>query len=74
MRKTIDMSVSNEKTNPKESIPNIPIEEYSRSRQEGAFLSPFGTEGCQWDGFPEYPEDLAEDGEFEQNAGEKESE
>lgn len=30
-------------------------EDYLRSRREGAFISPFGTEGCQWDGFPEAP-------------------
>jgi hypothetical protein len=69
------MSGSNKKTNPNEPIPDIPVEDYSRSRREGAFLSPFGTEGCQWDGFPEYPEDLTdEDGKFEPNAHEKESE
>jgi hypothetical protein len=69
------MSASNEKTKPRKSIPDIPIEDYSRSRQEGAFLSPFGTEGCQWDGFPELPEDLTqEDGELKSPAGEKGSE
>ena len=52
------------KIDPEESIPNIPIEDCARSTQEGAFVSPFGTEGCQWDGFPELPEDLEdEDGE-----------
>jgi hypothetical protein len=30
---------------------------YSRSRREGAFISPFGTEGAQWEGFPEYEEE-----------------
>lgn len=35
-------------------------EEYARSRREGVFLSPFGTEGCQWDGFPEAPDEESE--------------
>lgn len=58
------MRTKKEETGPKEPIPNIPLEDCIRSRQEGAFVSPCGTEGCQWDGFPESPEDLSdEDGE-----------
>jgi hypothetical protein len=56
------MSIPEKENDPiKEPIPDIPVEEYARSRLEGAFLSPFGTEGCQWEGFPELPEDLRDD-------------
>jgi hypothetical protein len=40
------------------SGPEDPIyENHSRTRREGAFVSPFGTEGAQWEGFPEYDEE-----------------
>ena len=42
--------------------PDDPVlKDYARSRKEGAFLSPFGTEGCQWDGFPDYDEEPSGD-------------
>ncbi len=40
----------------KKDSPQISDRDCSRSMQEGAFISPFGTEGCQWDGFPEPPD------------------
>jgi hypothetical protein len=46
------------------------FESYSRSRREGAFVSPFGTEGAQWEGFPEYDEE-GPDGPLGPTAGEK---
>lgn len=39
----------------------IPYEDYLRARQEGAFVSPCGTEGCLWEGFPEWPEEFPYD-------------
>ncbi|MFZ2448556.1 MAG: hypothetical protein WAW37_19520 [Syntrophobacteraceae bacterium] len=43
---------------PKKDEPaEIPFDDYTRARREGAFISPCGTEGCQWDGFPEPPDD-----------------
>ncbi len=46
--------------------------EYSRSRREGAFVSPFGTEGAQWEGFPEFDEgDALSDSEEAPAAGEQ---
>jgi len=44
---------------------DIPCEEYERARREGAFVSPCGTEGCQWDGFPEPPDAPADEKEPE---------
>lgn len=35
----------------------ILFEDLARARREGACVSPGGTEGCQWDGFPEDPDD-----------------
>ncbi len=43
----------------------LPVEDYARARREGAFISPCGTEGCQWDGFPEPPEDTESEKESE---------
>lgn len=39
----------------------IPFEDLARARREGACVSPGGTEGCQWDGFPEDPAEPAGD-------------
>ncbi|MEN6441918.1 MAG: hypothetical protein ABFD97_25430 [Syntrophobacter sp.] len=41
------------------------LDDYARSRREGAFISPCGTEGCQWDGFPEPPDAQTEETESE---------
>lgn len=40
---------------------HIPIDDISRARLEGAFVSPCGTEGCRWEGFPEWPEEFPYD-------------
>jgi hypothetical protein len=62
------MSISDDKKHVMERpAPDIPIEDCIRSRQEGAFVSPCGTEGCQWDGFPEPPDDLM--GEMDDESG-----
>ncbi len=46
----------------KDPKPEIPLEDCERALKEGAFVSPCGTEGCQWDGFPEPPDyDCAEE-------------
>ncbi len=46
-------------------IPEAPREILSsdllRSRLEGVFISPCGTEGCLWEGFPEWPEEFPYD-------------
>ncbi len=34
----------------------ICLEDCLRARREGAFVSPCGTEGARWEGFPEWPE------------------
>jgi len=39
----------------------IPLDDVSRARLEGAFVSPCGTEGCRWEGFPEWPEEFPYD-------------
>lgn len=39
----------------------IPLDDLLRSRSEGAFVSPCGTEGCRWEGFPEWPEEFPYD-------------
>lgn len=55
------MDDSKDRRDPKgPSAEDVFVENYLRTRREGAFLSPFGTEGCQWDGFPEPPEDERE--------------
>lgn len=38
----------------------IPLEDCARALNEGAFVSPCGAEGCQWDGFPEADDDDVE--------------
>ncbi len=40
---------------------HIPQDDISRARLEGAFVSPCGTEGCRWEGFPEWPEEFPYD-------------
>jgi hypothetical protein len=40
---------------------HMPLDEISRSRLEGAFVSPCGTEGARWEGFPEWPEEFPYD-------------
>ncbi|MHC1729741.1 MAG: hypothetical protein AB9866_27680 [Syntrophobacteraceae bacterium] len=45
----------------RDSAGDIPFEDYLRTRQEGAFVSPCGTEGCLWEGFPEWPEEFPYD-------------
>ncbi|MGA2405080.1 MAG: hypothetical protein ABSG91_25860 [Syntrophobacteraceae bacterium] len=32
-----------------------------RARLEGVFVSPCGTEGARWEGFPEWPEEFPYD-------------
>jgi hypothetical protein len=51
--------VENDPEKPEAS--EIPFEDYARARREGAFVSPCGTEGCQWDGFPEPSDTSPED-------------
>ncbi len=41
--------------------PAITYDDCLRSREEGAFVSPCGTEGCLWEGFPEWPEEFPYD-------------
>ena len=36
---------------------DILLNDLLRARLEGAFVSPCGTEGAQWEGFPEWPEE-----------------
>jgi hypothetical protein len=50
------MSDRPDESKAKKDPSDISDRDCSRSRQEGAFISPFGTEGCQWDGFPEPPD------------------
>ena len=52
------MSIPADRNLPK-SVPaaDAPFDDYARSRREGAFISPCGTEGCQWDGFPDPPDE-----------------
>ena len=40
---------------------NILFEDLLRARMEGAFVSPCGTEGARWEGFPEWPEEFPYD-------------
>jgi hypothetical protein len=40
---------------------DILLEDLLRARLEGAFVSPCGTEGAQWEGFPEPPEEYPHD-------------
>jgi len=48
---------------------NILLDDLLRARLEGAFVSPCGTEGALWEGFPEepdeYPYDAFADGDKE---------
>jgi hypothetical protein len=37
------------------------LDDLLRARSEGAFVSPCGTEGCRWEGFPEWPEEFPYD-------------
>ncbi len=46
------MTVSEEKR-------DILLDDLLRARLEGAFVSPCGTEGALWEGFPECPEEDA---------------
>ncbi len=50
---------------PKITITEVPKEippgDLLRARQEGVFVSPSGTEGCLWEGFPEWPEEFPYD-------------
>ncbi len=39
----------------------IPLDDILRARLEGAFVSPCGTEGARWEGFPEWPEEFPYD-------------
>lgn len=48
------MKVSKEKR-------NILLDDLLRARMEGAFVSPCGTEGALWEGFPEWPEEFPYD-------------
>lgn len=59
-----------------ESKIGITLDNISRSRLEGAFVSPCGTEGCRWEGFPEWPEEFPYDafGDYWAADGEKEPE
>ncbi|MGO9372589.1 MAG: hypothetical protein ACLQBD_10890 [Syntrophobacteraceae bacterium] len=40
---------------------DIIFEDILRARLEGAFISPCGTEGARWEGFPEWPEEFPYD-------------
>jgi hypothetical protein len=40
---------------------DILLEDIFRARREGAFVSPCGTEGARWEGFPEWPEEFPYD-------------
>jgi len=54
---------------------NIPLEDLLRARLEGAFVSPCGTEGARWEGFPEWPEEFPYDafgGEGPETGGKQE--
>ena len=48
--KTYNMTIPEEKTNKL-------LDDLLRARSEGAFVSPCGTEGALWEGFPEGPEE-----------------
>jgi hypothetical protein len=48
--RTYNMAVSEEKR-------DILLDDLLRARSEGAFVSPCGTEGALWEGFPEGPEE-----------------
>jgi hypothetical protein len=53
---------------------HIALDAISRSKMEGAFVSPCGTEGARWEGFPEWPEEFPYDafGDGWAGPGEKE--
>ncbi len=59
------MTVSEEKR-------NILLDDLLRARLEGAFVSPCGTEGAGWEGFPDWPEECPSDahGDKEMHPGE----
>ena len=63
------MAVSEEKR-------NILLDDLLRARLEGAFVSPCGTEGALWEGFPggpeEYPYDAFADGDKETGESQRE--
>ena len=40
---------------------HIHLDDILRARREGVFVSPCGTEGCRWEGFPEWPEEFPYD-------------
>ncbi len=40
---------------------DILLEDILRARLEGVFISPCGTEGARWEGFPEWPEEFPYD-------------
>ena len=44
-----------------EAKKDIFLEDILRARLEGAFISPCGTEGARWEGFPEWPEEFPYD-------------
>ncbi len=46
----------------------IELENIQRARREGAFVSPCGTEGARWEGFPEWPEPFPYDALGENDA------
>jgi hypothetical protein len=52
--RTYNMAVSEEKR-------DILLDDLLRARLEGAFVSPCGTEGALWEGFPEWPEEYPDD-------------
>jgi hypothetical protein len=73
--KEIDMKdPADDENEAKKDSSGISYRDYSRSRREGAFISPFGTEGCQWDGFPEPPDDYCEQCQPDPPAGQEETE
>ncbi len=55
------MSGSHEEGEKKPEDAVIAYSECRRSMEEGAFISPCGTEGCLWEGFPEWPEEFPYD-------------
>jgi hypothetical protein len=59
-----------------ETNSHIPLDNILRSRLEGVFVSPCGTEGCRWEGFPEWPEEFPYDafGDAWSQTGDKEHE
>jgi hypothetical protein len=49
-----NMTVEEEKS-------DILMADILRARLEGVFISPCGTEGARWEGFPEWPEEFPYD-------------